>query len=228
MKRLKLLIATFGLFVGCEKDTSLLISDYEYFPIAIGQYQIYEVNESLYDISNEPIQSKYFLKERISESYENPALEKIYKIERFKKQKLDQSWKIDSVWTTQLMKNKAVRTENNVPFVKMYFPIQTAQLWNKNELNTNQVQKISYQDKGKTYEIDTKVYTNTITVMIKNDSSLLSKNINFEIYAPSFGMIYKENTHLDYCQSSPSCIGKKLVEFGKEQKIKLIEMGIEK
>ena len=29
--------------------------------------------------------------------------------------------------------------------------------------------------------------------MIKNDSSLISKNSNFEIYAPKLGLIYSEN-----------------------------------
>ncbi len=204
------------------------VSDYQYFPLTIGQYQIYEVTESLYNISNDPIHSKYFLKERISESYESPTSEKIYKIERFKKQTMGQAWKIDSVWTTHLMINKAIRTENNITFVKMFFPIQTSQFWNKNELNSYPEQKIKYENKGEDFKIDTKVYTNTIAVVIKDDSTLLTKNKNFEIYAPTFGMIYLEKTNLDYCQSSPSCIGKGLIEFGKEQKMKLIEMGIEK
>lgn len=230
MKRLKLLISFFGisLFIRCEKDIDMPISDYQYFPITIGQYQIYEVTESLYNISNEPVYLKYFLKERISESYENPASEKIYKIERFKKQTMGQAWKIDSVWTTQLMTNKAIRTENNITFVKMYFPIQTSQFWNKNQLNSYPEQKIKYENKGLDFKIDTQVYSNTISVVIKDDSTLLTKNKNFEIYAPSFGMIYLENTNLEYCQTSPSCIGKGLIEFGKDQKMKLIEMGIEK
>jgi hypothetical protein len=226
----KSLIAIFFLilFISCEKDANLHISDYQYFPLSVGQYQIYEVTEALYSISNEPIHSKYFLKEQISESYENPASEKVYKIERLKRQTNAEPWKIDSVWTTQLLTNKAIRTENNINIVKLYFPIQTAQFWNKNEFNNYRAQKISYQDKGKDFRIDTKVYQNTVSVIIKNDSSLLSKNKYFEVYAPLFGMIYRENISLAYCQSTPACIGKGLIEYGSEQKIKLIEMGQDK
>ncbi len=212
----------------CEKEPNPQVSDYQYFPIAVGQYQIYEVTDINYTISSDPIYSKYFLKEQISESYENQASEKIYKIERFKRQTNAQSWKIDSVWTAQLLTNKVVRTENNVDIIKLFFPIQTAQFWNKNELNSFSVQKISYQDKGKDFKIDGKVYQNTVSVIIKNDSSLLSKNKNFEVYAPLFGMIYQENTNLAYCQATPTCVGKGLIEYGKEQKVKLIEMGLEK
>ncbi len=230
MTRVRLIFAFFTLllFSRCETDTQLIISDYEYFPVFIGQYQVFEVTESLYSLSGSPIHSKYYVKEQISQSYEYPNQEKIYKIERFKKQMVSQSWKIDSVWTTQLLINKAIRTENNSSIVKLYFPIQTGQFWNKNELNSFSSQKVSYQDKGKDFKIDTKVYQNTVSVVIKNDSSLISKNSNFEIYAPKLGLIYCENKNLAYCQSTPSCIGKGQIDYGFIKKMKLLEMGQEK
>lgn len=216
------------LFSKCEKDSIPYASDFEYYPLEIGQYQIFEVNESLYAISSPPVHLKYFIKEQISDSYENPIQEKIYKIERFKRQTSQQPWKIDSVWTTQLLTNKALRTENNSTIVKMYFPIQTGQFWNKNELNSYPSQKVSFQDKGKDFKIDAKVYQNTVSVVIKNDSSLISQNSNFEIYAPRFGMIYSENINLAFCQSTPVCIGKGKIDYGVVKKIKLLEMGKEK
>lgn len=216
------------LFSKCEKDSIPYASDYEYYPVAIGQYQIFEVTESFYSISSQPIHAKYYIKEQISDYYENPIQEKIYKIERFKRQTLEQPWKIDSVWTTQLLTNKAIRTENNVSIVKLYFPIQTAEFWNKNELNSNPSEKVSFQDKGKDFMIDSKVYPNTVSVVIKNDSSLISKNANFEIYAPAFGIIYSENINLAFCQSTPSCIGKGKIDYGFVKKIKLLEMGKDK
>ena len=225
--RLVLAFLCIILFCKCEKDSVSYLSDYDYYPVSIGQYQIFEVSESFYDISSPPKHLKYYIKEQISDYYENPMQEKIYKIERFKKQTIEQSWKIDSVWTAQLLTNKALRTENNSTVVKLYFPIQTGQFWNKNELNSSPSQKVSYQDKGNDFKIDAKVYQNTVSVVIKNDSSLISKNSNFEIYAPILGLIYSENKNLAYCQSTPSCVGKGQIDYGTIKKMKRIEIGQE-
>jgi hypothetical protein len=230
MKHLKKIwILSSALFLwGCENESKIQISDYSYFPVEVGQYQVYEVTETRYNISDPNITSKFYIKEQVSEVYVNQLNEKIYKVERLKKQDINQLWKIDSVWTAQLFVNKAIRTESNLSTIKLFFPIQDGQAWNRNELNNNKPQNAKYQNKGKDYAIDSKVYQNTVSVVIKNDSSLLTKNVHLEVYAPSYGLILRENTHLAYCQSSPACIGKGQIDFGIRQTSKLIEMGLTK
>ena len=212
-------------FCACEKKSANLFTDYQYFPLAVGQYQIYEVYEVKYSLSQAPSISKSYLKEQISNVNNSSNQQKHFTIERYKRISANQPWQIDSVWTGQLYPNKAIRTENNIAFVKLIFPIQISQFWNKNELNSLPEQMISYKTRSGNFQIDDKNYTNVISVVIKNDSSLLSKQKNIEIYAPKFGMIYLENANLSYCQSSPDCIGKNIIEYGFERKMKLIEFG---
>ncbi|MFY7908258.1 MAG: hypothetical protein ACOVO2_01840 [Emticicia sp.] len=228
MNRLLSVVFVFISLEACQQNQRTVISDYQYYPIEVGQFQIYEINESIYSISSQASTRKYYLKERISEKFSTGSDQFMYKIERSKRSSQEQAWKIDSVWTVELLTNKIIRTENNIPYVKLIIPIQTGLIWNKNEYNNFPDQRVSYNDIGKSFKFGDKSYPNTISVVIKNDSSLLSKNKNIEVYALNYGMVYKENTNLAYCQSTPACIGKMQIDYGKEQTIKLIEMGIEK
>ncbi|WP_255036720.1 hypothetical protein [Lacihabitans soyangensis] len=216
------------LLFSCEKQENGQMSDYTYFPLELGQYQVYEVSETRYNIPNIEIQAKYYIKEEVNEVYENPTKDKVYKIQRFKKQDLAHPWKIDSVWSSQLFANRAIRTENNITQVKLVFPIQSGQYWNRNEYNNLNVEKNIYQNIGESFAVNGNYFNNTVSVYLKNDSSLITKNVHFEVYAPTYGMIYSEKMVLAYCQSSPTCIGKNQIDFGVVRKIKLLEKGISK
>lgn len=227
MNRLIIISIISFLLVACQKDQENSISDYQYFPIEVGQYQLYEVNESIYSISAAPITRVFFVKEKISEKYITSNGEYVYKIERSKRNNSSQTWRIDSVWTTEVHTNKVIRTTNNLSLVKLIFPIQSGQSWNINEYNNRPKQLATSENVGESFLLDNKNYPKTVSVIIRNDSSLISKKRNIEVYAKQYGMIFQENTNLSYCQSTPSCIGKKLIDFGIEQKTKLIEIGIE-
>lgn len=219
----------FGLIfiIGCEDSVESPIDDYSYYPLEVGRFQTYTVSETIYSVSAQEISKKYFIKERIAEILTDTEIRKVFKLERLKRLNSNQNWQIDSVMKVEWQPDRILRTENNLSFLKLIFPIQKSMQWNQNLYNT--LPKVELTSSlQKNVVIGSKNYTDVVSVVERSDSSAISKTKRYELYAPQIGMIYKENTTLEYCQAMPACIGKGIIDAGIRRIIVLESYGIEK
>ncbi|QDK77657.1 hypothetical protein EXU85_03235 [Spirosoma sp. KCTC 42546] len=218
------IIGTLLLLQACQQQDVLEQHDSNYAPVETGRYWVYEVQDERYSLSNLPILSTYYVKETIGELLSIGQGGKTYKLIRYKRSRLFDTWKADSIWTVQQWPDKLIRTENNTAYVKLTFPVTNKNVWNQNEFNVMPISTYRYNQIGKPYGN----YANTIQVSsTQNDSTAISLNRQFVVYGYQTGLIYKEATALAYCQSSPSCIGTGQIEFGYRQKWVLREAGKE-
>lgn len=223
------LLFVLGVFMtlGCEVPDQPLLNDYAYFPLELGRFQTYTVSESNYSVSSQEIIKKYELKERISEVLVDTETRKVFKLERLKRANSSQNWQIDSVMKVEWLPNAILKTENNISFMKLVFPIETTMKWNQNTYNTLPKTDL-VSTRLKNIKVGTKNYNDVVSVVERNDSSAISKVKRYEVYAPKVGLIYKENTTLEYCQSTPSCIGKGIIEAGIIRIMTLESYGVER
>lgn len=196
------LIAFVSVIVGCSSNESLKKQDY--YPLDIDKSISYSVEEKNFTITGGGKTSQYYVKETVGEQVGIVTEQPIYALLRYKKNRPEETWSLDSLWTIYKQSDKVVKVENNVPYIKLLLPISAGINWNGNALNTLPAENY------KSFS-----HPEGIEVIHYSDSSAVELNRSREIYAPDRGMIYKEVIHYKYCQSTPECIGKGIVASGK-------------
>src|ERR1035437_5835298 len=118
-----------GMGYSCKKDskdtTSSIVIGYDYYPLSINSYVIYNVVDISIDAAVGKFDTlRYQLKELIADTlFSADTTVKRYKIERFTRHDTSQAWNILNVWQVIQSKNNLQRYENNVPLVKQVYPM---------------------------------------------------------------------------------------------------------
>ena len=215
-----------GLFWQCSetKEVDPQSLGGSFFPLSVGEYRIYQVEGVKYSLDADSL-FNYQLKESVIDSFVNLESGISYKVLREKKNDDDDIWLFDSLWTARKDERKAVKVENNVPIVKLTFPLGDSVVWDGNSLNDKNLDEFTMLDLNRAYSSEFGSYTNTATVL---QEFLPDLNVNWisrkEIYAQSLGLVYKENIVLIYNQSA---IGAEIIDSGLRYYQHLIEYGKE-
>ncbi|WP_420149627.1 hypothetical protein [Spirosoma sp.] len=207
---------------GCNDTLDPDRNDYDYFPLQTGDYWIYQVTQENYTATNPVAKNVYQLQQKISNSYtQNGQL--YYVIEESVKRSEVTGWQLRAIRTVYKNLKEVVSVEYNVPVVKLAFPITTTTSWNINAYNASPDTVLRYEDTNKAYTLNKFNFDHTISVLGANDSTLVNQDRYRRVYAQNIGLVYSENVALDYCQSTPDCIGKAIIESGTKSKWELIE-----
>lgn len=185
----------------------------------VGQSVIYDVEDIEYELTGKFMVKTYQLKEINVLAFKDLDGKEAFKIERYRRENNTQKWMIDSVFMAKKEIDKALKFENNVTYVKIYFPIKEGLKWNGNAYNsfgndTYELKKVnqSFQTNGQKFE-------NTFSVVQQNDSTLVDLKRRIEVYAENIGMIYQEKTSVLYCNTG-NCLGKGKIDFGTKHTLK--------
>ncbi|HTH55691.1 MAG TPA: hypothetical protein VL728_06565 [Cyclobacteriaceae bacterium] len=203
---------------GCSSPESVRISDLSYFPLRVGNYQIYQVSETNIqhascDDTSQPTKA-YELKVSTDDSVKNSEGGYTYLIHRYTRNDSTQSWTDLDTWSARLTANQAIVNEGNTSYVRLQFPLTNNGKWNANLYNNSTPEYDTLRNLGKAYQLsNSKKYSTTLTVIqADNRDFFVFQDKRFEVYAPSVGLIYKEVTQLTYLQGS--CYGQQKVGTG--------------
>jgi hypothetical protein len=198
-----------------------------FFPLETGLFKIYQVEQIDYRLTGEKDTSKYLLKEAVVDSFRNEMDEYTYILYRFSRNLQENKWNIDSAWTAKRSPRQAITIENNIPFVKLIFPLREGASWDGNSYNTLGVENYTMVNVNKNFNSEFNNFDNTVTIIQKdNEDMIISLDRRKEIYGQNVGLVYKESLALNFC-AQVHCIGKGEIESGKSFKMTLIENGKE-
>ncbi|MFT6740636.1 MAG: hypothetical protein ACJAVF_002145 [Paraglaciecola sp.] len=210
-----LAISTFLFLFSCktEKDTFQLETGEEYFPLTVGKYVEYEMDSTIYDPNGMEMvrQSITQLREEIVDTLRNANDELIYKIEQFTRFGDTTPWTIQNVYTTSITNNQAQRTEENLKFIKMTFPLRDNQSWNGNAfIDEGTIVTVAGETiemfKGWDYRVkevdlvDTiggQIFEPVVLIEQADNENAIELRRSVEKYAPNVGLIYKEISIFD-------------------------------
>lgn len=215
------------LVVGCsdtelEPDTS--IYGYEYFPLATGTYQIFNVSQTDYLNTGEVVTRDYQLRHEIEESFIS-ADQETFVITRFTRVNENSDWEYLNTWQSRKTEFNAIVTEGNRPLLKLVFPIEAGASWNGNSFNSLEQDTYVIDSLGFPFRLNDEDFENTLTVIqADNQDFIVSLDTRFEIYAKGVGLVYKEVVNLNYC-ADENCLGQEIVETGIEYRQALLEYG---
>jgi hypothetical protein len=217
-----ILLILVGISIGCQKDTTNLTpDDSAYFPLQTGDYWIYQVTQETFSLTNPATKRIYQLQEKVGNSYtQNGQL--FFLVEESIKLTAQSDWQINAIHTVYKNLSEVVSQESNVPTVRLIFPISAAASWNVNTYNANPDTLLRYQNSGRPFTVGTQIFSNTISVVGNNDSTLIDQQKYQRVYAQNIGLVYRENASLAFCQSTPDCIGKGIISSGNRQKWELV------
>lgn len=210
-KSLSLLFLIPLLFFGCSEEKVPLPDDAGrgYFPVAIGNYWVYDVSETKYirRFSNQPGDSvTYQLRERVDTVFRDQTGELTYKIIRSRRANASMAWGADSIVLVNKSAGNVQVTRNNLRTVNLVFPVADAKKWNGNAFNLNSggEEEFYYKKPGSPYSLRDTTFSNTVTVVQYHNENIIDLNDRQEVYAAGVGLIYKKRIDYEYCNGATS------------------------
>ena len=217
-----LIILSIFLLLACDNinsNLSLSQDGGKFFYPKIGQSVVYDVEDTQYELTGKFIVKTYQLKEVNVSTFKDLEGKEALRIERYRRENNSQKWVIDSVFTAKKEIDKVLKTENNVTYVKILFPIKEGLKWNGNAYNSFGNDIYELKKVNQFFKTNGRKFDNTFTVIQQNDSTLVDLKKRIEIYAENIGMIYQEKTNVLYCNSG-DCLGKGRIDFGTKHILK--------
>ncbi|GAA4427755.1 hypothetical protein GCM10023188_11220 [Pontibacter saemangeumensis] len=209
-KALLLLVVLAGIVAGCEdkyKDPDPKAMGYDYYPLEIGAYRIYNVTDIKFKF-NKGDTLRFQMRERIDTSFYDQTNALVYKVIRSVRTNENSIWKDDSVMTVSISNNMVQLTRDNTKYVKLVFPIKEGGEWvgdafNDHFYNDNVVlirnskirdgkELYTYANVGASYDVGEINFPNTVTV-IQNSPETYPIRIDErkEVYAEGVGLVYR-------------------------------------
>lgn len=212
--------------LGCE-ETEFIDFDYkyDYFPLEVGKYIIYDVDSVTYDFSN--VTTSYFadtvyfqIREIVTDSFIDNENRTAYTIERQRRNEPTQPWEVEEVMYAVKNHLTLELVENNRRFIKMIYPPKVNQAWDGNsffDVTENIVVAGETVEMFKNWEYTVKSVDSTetignfnfdqvLTVQLADDKNAIELRFAQEKYARGVGLVEKTYRILD-TQCIAECAG---------------------
>ncbi|MEP4533952.1 MAG: hypothetical protein ABJ004_12765 [Cyclobacteriaceae bacterium] len=228
MKHIASLLLVFSVFliVSCDGSEEPDPTDlgYDFYPINPAAYRIYQVDEIKYDLLG-PDTTNYQIRETISDSLMSESGIVSYVLKREKRTDSSDVWQTDSLWTLRKDQSAVVITENNVPVIKLSFPVVDGKVWDGNALNIKPSQSFYYEIPESLIELYTLIEAERLVKVISADlePNLVNQDQRFDVYASEIGLIEKNYITLNFCTANCESVGE--VQSGRILNQYLIEYG---
>lgn len=198
----------------------------DYFPLRTGQYQIYSVEATVYELGS-PTTSFYQLKTVVVDSFLTTQGDYRYVIHRSKREDDESDWQYLDTWSVQMDDREIAVSEGNVSFVRLKFPLRVGLKWNGNEYNTLGPDDYQLETIRESEVFNDEVFADCISInQHDNQDFIVYLDQRREVYARHVGLVYKEITQLQYC-TQVGCLGEQIVETGLIYKQTINAYGVE-
>lgn len=198
-------------------------SQYEYFPLQIGKYVVYQIDSIVYDFATGggTVRDSFriFAKEITADTLRDQTGELLYAIERYERKSDTAAWVLKSITTAGRTKTQAIRTEDNFRFLKLIFPLDSRSEWDGNIwIDENREIEIAGERMRPftnwSYEVDSIdvqafvgqfSFDSTLLVTEADDTNIIERRLSRARYAKHIGLVWREQWILDsqYCNQFP-------------------------
>lgn len=216
---LLLLLLSAAAWQGCERTVAEPMPDgYEYFPLSVGRYWVYQIDSTIFDPSASGTQIdtlRRWVREEIVDTLLSLDGEVLYRVERTLRLADTLPWQIDKILALSRDGQRAYRLEDNLRTVDMVFPIRVQQRWTPTVfLDENLSVSIAGEPvqvfKGwravtlaidEVRQVGNQTFTDVLSLRLADFENLLEYRFATAQYAPGTGLIYRELWAVDtQCQ----------------------------
>ena len=202
---------------ACQKsEVETLERDYgyAYYPLEVGREYIYEVDSIVFREGAAGAiadSSRTLVRERIVDTLIDNTGATRYRIERYERHSPAEPWQIKRVGTAARSDRQAFRTEDNLRFIVLVFPLRAAVTWDGNRYLPDGVffegsSRLVDLFKGWSYEVQSVDAPATVgdlrfdavsTISLADSENAIEYRRATEQYARGVGLIYREWIILD-------------------------------
>lgn len=136
--------------------------------------------------------TRYQILEIIESEYIDDEGNNALRIERYKRDNENSTWIIKDVWSAGFISHSVYKTEENIKYIKLIFPVSEGKKWNGNAYNIIGEQEYEITEIDIPCSLTDLSFDSVLTVIQLNDTSLIDKKYMVEKYAKNVGLIYKE------------------------------------
>ena len=205
-----------GLISSCEEEVETPSFDpqFEFQPLEIGRFWIYEVDQTIHFGENDSENFLFFLRDRIRTSYFNAEGNLVFVVERSRSE--DQViWAKDLEYTLLIRDLSLLRTINNQTLVTINFPPEVGRIWNG----------LAYQAEGMDdFEIEILEGDLVRVKQEESDDEVTFRDIRYEVFQKGVGLVEKYAEVVTYC-SRNDCLGQQLINGGERIHLRLSDYG---
>ncbi|MEL7021023.1 MAG: hypothetical protein AAGK47_05405 [Bacteroidota bacterium] len=201
-----------------------------YFPITVGQTMIYQVDSINYFSNGALLDStRSYVREEITELLTDTNGEERYKLERSVRRDSTQEWQIADVWVVSRDDAGVYRTEENLRFIKLVFPLTENRIWRHNAFIDENISVVvksgevmqpyinwrsSVSSLTDTVNLSNAAYTDVAVVIQADEDNLIQRRYVEENYAKDVGLIYREILILDSQNTTSTAAWEEKAEKG--------------
>ncbi|GLU55845.1 hypothetical protein [Dyadobacter frigoris] len=216
---------------SCHNDKTEPINPYNYYPLKIGQFSIYEITEVVYSAGQkDPVISNWQEKDEINSVSTNSVGIPIYLISTSRRNNSNSYWQKVKQYNLDQYPDKIIQNIDNESIVPMIFPIDKSLNWNGYmylNLNTTDNRygyNFKYENVGESFDTGLSNFEKTLKVVERVDTSGLTKyNFASKHYANGVGLILDQQADFDYLQINGELSGYKVISSGKRRIKRLVE-----
>lgn len=186
-------------YASCKKEKETINVDlgYEYFPVKVGSFVIYQVDSLFYNDFTSTIDTfRFQVKEKIAGSFTDLSDRPSLRIERYYRKNESEDWIVKDIWYSNRTPNSAEKVEENIRFVKIVFPLKKDLSWDGNRFNTLGEQNYQIAKLHEFFQLNGLTFDSIINVSQAADSNLIEKKLAYEIFAKHVGLVYKKNLYI--------------------------------
>lgn len=217
-----ILLGLLSLVGGCQTNSDPGPNDSAYYPLQTGDYWVYQVTDETYSLTTGTVVRSFQLQQKVGSSFIRNG-QVFFQLEESTRQSEQSNWQVSAIRTVYKSLSEVVSQDNNMPTVSLLFPVSASTSWNINTYNgLSDTLTLRYQNIDRPFSTGKLSFDRTVSVVGPNDSTLIDLTKYQRVYAQNVGLVYRENTALAYCQSTPDCIGKGKIDSGTRQKWTLI------
>ncbi|MBK8700493.1 MAG: hypothetical protein IPN29_13565 [Saprospiraceae bacterium] len=196
---------------ACNEESipaTLFPEDKAYYPLESGKFITYKYDSIVYDDQGF---TKYnlsgYIREVTGELLKNTEDEQQYRLIKYWRKDTTDMWLLTDVETITATDGKLIRTEENLPFIRLVFPNDPNIRWNGNALfDENTTVKVYGEPikmfQGWSYEVINKDVPLTLpaialdstleVIEVDDDASIFSKRYVKQVYAKDIGPVKRE------------------------------------
>jgi hypothetical protein len=220
-----IVFAACGDRVTIESSLDEIIAEQQqYFPLTIGQVIEYQCDSIVYDFAatGGTIRdtSTTFIREAITDTLRTPSGELSWIVERSERNHPDSSWVVRRIWSATVSNQYAARTEENLRFMRLVFPMDKRSEWNGNlwieasreiEIAGERVRPFAdWQYEVDSIDVSQRVgafeFDSVLVITEVDQTNVIERRLSRSRYAKGVGLVSKEQLILDsqYCNRTPA------------------------
>jgi hypothetical protein len=200
------IVASFlALAMGCERTLPVNEVDRKYFPTDSARYRTYAVFSKSYNPADSV--RKFFYKRELHEQQERDLNNRLRRVVRIEESPYDslgfppyapEALRYKQLWQLWRTSDHSLRTEGNITYAVLGYPILVNRKWNGNQYNSSGTAQYQYRNIDTTVTLNGRTYSNCVFVVQRQNKSLVSDVYTYELYAPNIGKIARFDRFLTY------------------------------